>query len=76
MLSPLVKRPAGDVDSVEDDATIGWCDQSYSHAEAGRFTGTVRSQQSDDFARIDMERDPIDGSLPWVLFDKTYALQQ
>ena len=55
VLCPFVKGPTRHIHTVENDFPFGRCDQSDSHTEARRFSGTVGPQQSDDFARIHME---------------------
>ena len=50
-------------------------DQSRRHIERSRFTGTVRSEQSDDLTLLDVKRDMISHSTFAVTLDQPFGMQ-
>ena len=55
---------AGDVSAVEHDPAAAWRQHAGDHVEQGGLAGAVRSQNADDFARLDFEVDPVDDDEP------------
>ena len=55
-------RPVGDVAPVKIDATTVGFDHAADHPKAGRLSGTVGAEQSDDFDSADVQIHAVDDS--------------
>jgi len=76
MPSALVHGPVGDIGAIQEDSSLSGCDETAGHAEAGAFSGTVWTEQTDDFALIDGEADTIDGAFARVILNESFAGEQ
>src|SRR5581483_9605299 len=75
-LGDVVRRLAGDVRAVEDDATRGRLVDAGDHVEEGRLAGAVRTDQRDDRAARDREVDVVDRDEPAELLAERVGLQE
>ena len=65
-MGPLVHRPVGHVDAVEQHLTFGRGDHAAGHAKCGGLTGTVGTKQTNDFPALDVQVDTIDDAASTV----------
>src|SRR5579871_5768883 len=63
-------RLGHDVESADRGGAGGWQKQSAEHADGGGFSGAVRSEEAEDFAAPDVERDVVDGEEVAEAFDE------
>ncbi len=73
---PSIHGPAGDLGSPEKNAAFRRSNQTTSHAERCRLSRTVRSEQADNFAALDMEIDAVNGALARIILHQTNAVEQ
>jgi hypothetical protein len=73
--APMHRQPRN-VLIVDDDAAGVRGDQSDDHVERGSFAGTVRPEQSDDFAARDFQRQVFDDLAGAILFGESLDAQQ
>jgi hypothetical protein len=58
------------IDSFDEDAAGSGLQNAQNHIDGGGFSRSVRSQQTDDFAAVDLERNSVDGSDIPVIFSQ------
>ena len=76
MAGALVHGLAGDLFSLKADAAVVWADEASDHVEGGGFTGTVWSEEADDFAGVDAQADFIDDLPTAIRFLESFDFEQ
>ena len=68
MSGSIVYRKLGHVLLVEQDPAAVRLDQTNDHVETGGFSGAIRTEQADDLALADLDRDIFDNISTFEVF--------
>lgn len=75
VLGAFVDREFCDVEVVEENLAFVGTDEAHSHIESGSFAGAVRTEEANDFALSDVDRDVVDDSALTVDFHQVVGTE-